>query len=356
MPLLKGSAGKATPRKALSYITRKEKARFVDVQNLFEDEDYAEQFGQTAARFGKYTDYGERKYYHFKLSPDRADHADSLMVHEYAKACAEKMFEGCECVIVTHTDTQTVHSHIVVNAVHPITGKKLHFNDADYTRLKDMANEVGEQFGFTPLDFRKKSKNKRTANERHIILKGGTSWKEELREVIEEGKMLTSSESEFISHLADYGVKITRSGKDYSYLHPQKSKAIRGQKLGDNYTKTEVLNGIAKHKNGANGYPAATITGNQRGTAAADGKRALKRGVGDIQREMQHLGELAEYAHLGLDGERERDKERQRQLREEVERERAERSQGDTRDSAGRAEVQSGTKSNHKERDHANSR
>ena len=356
MPLLKGAAGKAKPNKAIAYITRSDKARFVAVQNLFEDENYAEQFRQTAARFGKYTDYGERKYYHFKLSPDRADHADPFMAQEYAKACAEKMLKGCECVIATHTDTQTVHAHIIVNAVHPITGKKLHFNDADYTRLKDMANDIGEQFGFSSLDFRKKAENKRTQDERHILLKGGTSWKEELREVIEEGKILATSEEEFISHLADYGVKITRSGKDYSYLHPQKSKAIRGLKLGDNYTKTEVLNGIAKQKNGADGYPAATITGNQRGAAAADRKRPLKRGVGDIQREMQHLGELAEYAHLGLDGERERNKERQRQLREEAERKRAGRSSGNARDNAGRAAVQSGTKSNHRERDHANSR
>lgn len=356
MPLLKGAAGKATPRKAIAYITRADKARFVDVQNLFEDEDYAEQFRQTAARFGKGTERSERKYYHFKLSPNRADNADPFMVQEYAKACAEKMFEGCECVIATHTDTQTVHSHIVVNAIHPITGKKLHFNDADYTRLKDMANETGEQFGFSSLDFRKKSENKRTADERHILLKGDTSWKEELREVIEEGKLLATSEEEFISHLADYGVKITRSGKDYSYLHPQKSKAIRGQKLGDNYTKTEILNGIKKFGNRTGSYAVGKVAENQRGTAAADGERALKRGIGDIQREMQYLGELAEYAHLGLDGERERDKGRQRQLREEVERERAERSQGDTRDNAGRAEVQSGTKSNHKERDHANSR
>ena len=42
MPLLKGAAGKATPRKAIAYITRADKARFVAVQNLFEDEDYAE--------------------------------------------------------------------------------------------------------------------------------------------------------------------------------------------------------------------------------------------------------------------------------------------------------------------------
>ena len=348
MPLLKGSAGKATPRKALAYITRNDKARFVDVQNLFEDEDYAEQFGQTAARFGKYTDYDERKYYHFKLSPDRADHADPLMVQEYAKACAEKMFEGCECVIATHTDTQTVHAHIIVNAVHPITGRKLHFNDGDYTRLKDMANEIGEQFGFSSLDFRKKSENNRTQDERHILLKGGTSWKEELREVIEEGKMLATGEEEFISHLADYGVKIARSGKDYSYLHPQKSKAIRGQKLGDNYTKTEILNGIKKFGNRTGSYAVGKVAENQRGTENGNGKRATQRGIGDIQREMQHLGELAEYAHLGLDGERERDKERQRQFREEAERKRAKRSQRDTWDNAGRAAVQSGSKQDRK--------
>ena len=350
MPLFKGAAGKAKPNKAIAYITREDKARFIDAQNLFVDEDYAEQFRQTAIRFGKGTERSERKYYHFKLSPDRADNADPFMVQEYAKACAEKMFEGCECIIATHTDTQTVHTHIIVNAVHPITGKKLHFNDDDYTRLKDMANEIGEQFGFSSLDFRKKSASKRTADERHIILKGGTSWKEELREVIEEGKMLATSEEEFISHLADYGVKITRSGRDYSYLHPQKNKAIRGLKLGANYTKTEVLNGIAKLENGADGYPTTTITGNKRGAATADGERPAERSVGDIQREMQRLDRAAEYARKGLDGERERDKERQQLLREEAGRKRTDGGSGNARDNAGRAAVQSGSKPSDKKR------
>ena len=76
---------------AIGYITRKDKAKYIDVQNLFIDEDYSAQFKETAARFGKYTDYDERKYYHFKLSPDRADHADPFRVQEYAKAYAEKV-------------------------------------------------------------------------------------------------------------------------------------------------------------------------------------------------------------------------------------------------------------------------
>ena len=326
MPLLKGTAGKAMPDMAIGYITRKDKAKYIDVQNLFEDEDYTAQFKETAARFGKYTDYDERKYYHFKR------------------------------VIATHTDTQTVHSHIVVNAVHPLTGRKLHFNDDEYAELKDMANEIGKEFGFSSLDFRKKAENNRTQDEQHIILKGGTSWKEELREVIEEGKLLASDESEFFAHLAKYGVKVTRSGKDYSYLHPEKSKAVRGQKLGDNYTKREVLNVIEKFGNRKDGYAVGTVAEDQRDTEGGNREWTIERGVGDLEREMQRINQQAEYAHRGLDYERERDKERQQLLREKAERERTERSQRDTRNNAGRAEIQSGSKSNHKERDRSNSR
>lgn len=299
MPLLKGTAGKAMPDMAIGYITRKDKAKYIDVQNLFIDEDYSAQFKETAARFGKYTDYGERKYYHFKLSPDRADHADPLMVQEYAKACAEKMFGGCECVIATHTDTQTVHAHMIVNAVHPITGRKLHFNDTDYTRLKDMANEIGEQFGFSSLDFRKKAENNRTQDERHILLKGGTSWKEELREVIEEGKLLATSEEAFISHLADYGVRITRGGKDYSYLHPHKQKPIRGKRLGENYSKEAIEHFIGEKGHGRNARAAYAIAGDEREGQAGNSDSIAERSVGDIEREIEQLDRTAEQAHRG---------------------------------------------------------
>ena len=299
MPLLKGTAGKAMPDMAIGYVTRKDKARYIDVQNLFEDEDYSAQFKETAARFGKYTDYDERKYYHFKLSPDRADHADPRMVHEYARACAGKMFEGCECVIATHTDTQTVHSHIVVNAVHPLTGRKLHFNDGDYTRLKDMANEIGEEFGFSSLDFRKKAENKRTNNERHIILKGGTSWKEDLREVIEEGKQVATTPKEFIEYLKLYGVEVTRSGKDYSYLHPNKQKPIRGKRLGENYSKEAIEHFIGEKGHGRNARAAYAITGDEREGQAGNSDGIAERSVGDIEREIEQLDRTAEQAHRG---------------------------------------------------------
>ena len=62
--------------------------------------------------------------------------------------------------------------------------------------------------------------------EKKIILNGGTSWKEELREVIAEGIKRSKTPEAFKEYLNKcYGVKITRDGKDYSYLHPNKKQS-----------------------------------------------------------------------------------------------------------------------------------
>ena len=51
MPLLKCSASKAKPKNGIGYITDPKKAAIVSVKNLFEYEDYAKQFEETAKRF-----------------------------------------------------------------------------------------------------------------------------------------------------------------------------------------------------------------------------------------------------------------------------------------------------------------
>lgn len=223
MPLLKCSASKAKPKDGITYIIDPKKAEIISVRNLFEDEDYAKQFEETARRFGKGEKYDERKYYHFKLSCARQDNLTPQQAHAYAEEIAEKLFADYECVIATHTDTKTVHSHIIVNAVDPITGKKLQFRNKDYIAMKDEVNRIGKTHGYTETDFRKRGKNSRTSAEKKIILNGGTSWKEELREVIAEGIKRSKTPEAFKEYLNKcYGVKITRDGKDYSYLHPNK--------------------------------------------------------------------------------------------------------------------------------------
>lgn len=345
MPLLKCSASKARPKNGIGYITDPKKAAIVSVKNLFEDEDYAKQFEETAARFGKGEKYDERKYYHFKLSCARKDNVTPEKAHAYAEEIAEAFFKNYECVIATHTDTQTVHSHIIVNAVDPITGKKLQFSQKDYAKMKDEVNVIGRKYGFTETEFRKRGKNSRTAAEKKIILKGGTSWKEELREVIAEAVKKTKSPEAFKDYLNKcYGVKITRDGKDYSYLHPNKQKPIRGERLGTNYTKSEVIKRIGEQNNR---QKSGAYTGRRSGfDGKSVGNRTVRRGktvdggnagsvirasLGGIEREMQRLNFAAECAGNGLDAASEERKMDERRARLEFEKRRREADERDAR-------------------------
>ena len=345
MPLLKCSASKARPKNGIKYIIDPKKAAIVSVKNLFDDEDYVKQFEETAARFGKGEKYDERKYYHFKLSCARKDNVTPEKAHAYAEEVAEVFFKNYEYVIATHTDTQTVHSHIIVNAVDPITGKKLQFSQKEYAKMKDEVNTIGRKYGYTETEFWKRGKNSRTSAEKKIILKGGTSWKEELREVIAEAVKKTKSSEAFKKYLDEcYDVKITRDGKDYSYLHPNKQKPIRGERLGTNYTKSEVIKRIGEQNHGvkSSAYNGGRSgfngkrTGSgivRRGKTTYDGNAGsvIRASLGGIEREMQRLNFAAECAGNGLDAASEERKMDERRARLELERRRREADERDER-------------------------
>ena len=111
MPLFKCSASKAKPKNGIRYITDQNKAAIVSARNLFEDEDYAKQFEETAKRFGKGEKFDERKYYHFKLSCARKDNVTPRRAHDFAEEVAEAFFKNYECVIATHTDKGLLPYH-----------------------------------------------------------------------------------------------------------------------------------------------------------------------------------------------------------------------------------------------------
>ena len=337
MPLFKCSASKAKPKNGITYITDEKKAKIVSVRNLFQDEDYAKQFEETASRFGKGDKFDERKYYHCKLSCARKDNVSPEKAHAYAEELTAKLFCSYECVIATHTDTQTVHSHIIINAVDPITGKKLQFSKQDYVNMKDEANRLGKKYGFSETDFRKRGKNSRTAVEKKIMLKGGISWKEELREVIAEATKNSRTLDKFKEYLEKcYGVKITRDGKDFSYLHPEKQKPIRGEKLGTNYSKKEILRKIdeqnngrisSAHNRGPTGGFIAQSSGNRtvrRSGAIRNGNtyRYVVESLSDVARAMQQLNFESECAARGTDAATEELREEKRKARERAERRR----------------------------------
>ncbi|MCL2050026.1 MAG: relaxase/mobilization nuclease domain-containing protein [Defluviitaleaceae bacterium] len=278
MPLFKGTAGKAKPKKAIDYITDPKKAAIVSSFAMDDNVDYAKQFAETCKLYGKGNGYSERKYYHFKLLPDRADNAMPEQCHALAERMARELFSAHECVIATHNDTDTTHSHIIINAVSFETGKKFHMNIGEYQKSKDLADILGAEMGFTPLDWRTKTaeklerihadgeinSDKKYLSSAEIQIakrnkKGGarldsnsseteilsrTSWKEALRQAIDEAKAYCTNRTEFQRYLQNnFGVTMPRNtGKTVSFVHPAvgKNYAIRGNKLGGDYTATSI--------------------------------------------------------------------------------------------------------------------
>lgn len=250
MPLFKGCGCKSKPGKAIDYITDEKKAAIVTSYALDDNRDYARQFSETAQLFQKAQRYDSRKYYHFKHSFDPKDNITPEEAHRLTEELAQQAFPDNEYIIATHTDKHHVHCHIIVNSVSFVNGKLLHFSNSDYAKLKDLSNDIAAKYGYSTLDFRKPSADRIKSEERRVVLKGGTSWKEELREVIAEAVKLCNNMDEFEKHLNKYGVTIARNtAKTISFLHPNKKKPIRGGKLGKAYTKEAIIHEFAKHGN-----------------------------------------------------------------------------------------------------------
>jgi len=269
MPLFKGKASKAKPQKGIDYIADPKKAVIVSSQSLDDNENYAKQFKQTCDLFGKGSKSNERKYYHFKLAVDPNDNPTPEQSHKFAERLAQELFSDYECVIATHNDTDTLHTHIIVNAVSFETGKKLHLNDSAYRNCKDLADKTGAELGFTPLMWREKTatKRRRTKNDISLVHKDQTnaerniakrdfegiaSWKDALRYAIDEAKTIVTNRAEFEKYLYDnFGVTMPRNtGKTVSFVHPAvgENYTVRGAKLGGLYTTSSIDKALSQNK------------------------------------------------------------------------------------------------------------
>ena len=251
MPLFKGQGFKAKPNKAIKYITDPKKAAIIVTHALDDARDYAAQFKETYTLFGKGLSFGSRKYYHFKHSFDPKDNVSPAEASQMTEELARQVFDDHEYIIAAHTDKAHIHCHLIVNSVSFETGRMLHLNNAEYAELKDLSNSIAVSHGYSALDFRKAAADRISSQENRVTLKGGTSWKEELREVIALAVKESTTIDEFEAFINEYGVEITRNTeKTISFKHPQKQKSIRGDKLGANYTKEAILNELSKQEYG----------------------------------------------------------------------------------------------------------
>ncbi|MDR2570221.1 MAG: relaxase/mobilization nuclease domain-containing protein, partial [Oscillospiraceae bacterium] len=142
------------------------------------------------------------------------------------------------------------------------SGKKIQHSNKDLANMKDRVNDVAEQYGVSRFDWKRAVKEKRqrikeerasspkelTQAEKYILEDRhgdewtSSSWKETLRNKIDEAKGQCTNRAEFQKYLLEnYGIEMPRStNKTVSFKHPAVDETVRGVKLGAEYTAENI--------------------------------------------------------------------------------------------------------------------
>lgn len=175
-----------------------------------------EQFLSTKASWDK-TDGLCFRHYVQSFSPD--EKISPMQANEIAKEFAEKAWHGYEVLIATHVDRAHIHSHMIVNTVHPETGKKLHESPDNIKKLRDLSDEICRSYGLSVLPPYQKPKVQGIGNGEYRKAIQGESWKFRLCGAIRLAMERSLSRDDFIRNMQvqGYGVRWDGGRKFITY-------------------------------------------------------------------------------------------------------------------------------------------
>lgn len=251
MPYVKSVCVHTTVDKSLSYILNPDKteemlyttsincttdARDAYLQMKAVYEHYAaDRFNSPPPLEGK----GTVKAIHYIISFADSENVTPELAFKIAKAYVRKTFgEDVQAVIAVHVDKSHTHCHIVMNS-YSLSGEKFYANKASLRRAREYANEVCKAFGVTPaLNFENKGRS--ISHYEWDQQQNGTSWKEQIRQLIDELIPNVTSLDELLQILEERGYEVKR-GKYISIKAPGQERFVRTKTLGEEYTEDSLI-------------------------------------------------------------------------------------------------------------------
>ena len=197
------------------------------------DIDYAKSsFKQTRALYGK--ENGIQA--HTVIQSFKPGEVTPEQCNQLGLELAEKIAPNHQVAIYTHTDKEHVHNHIVINSIDLETGRKYQSNKQQRDLVKQANDDICREHGLSVPE-RDTAKLRYTQAEKSLIEKDQYSWKDDLREKIENAKDHTSDFKSFSEHLEQSGIEFKVRGKNVSYKPENVNKWVRGKTLGEDYDK-----------------------------------------------------------------------------------------------------------------------
>lgn len=184
-----------------------------------------------------------------ECSPEKAN--------KIGQELARRVAPGHRAMVYTHRESEggNVHNHIIVSAINHENGRKLDGHGLLY-RSRHESDEICREHGLSVIK-EHKAELRYTMAEKSIINKGGRSWKDDIRDVVDEGKRNCRSLDEFTRYLRSHGITIhersskqTESGKQWTFYtqHEGKEVRVRAAKLGEAYSLESIQKAVSIEK------------------------------------------------------------------------------------------------------------
>ena len=206
----------------LQYVMKEEKTAYqgrhlVTGVNCQADSCCTE-FISTKLQYGK--DDG-RMYYHFVQSFHPEEPVTPELAHQIALELAQQ-WKDYEVIVATHTDREHIHSHFIVNSVSFQTGRKLHFEKADLTQLRQVSDTLCMRYGLSVCQPKRQQTVSRPTQAEYRIAARGQSWKVRLATQINEAMKYAVSREQFLELMESegYTVRWSESRKSITYTTP----------------------------------------------------------------------------------------------------------------------------------------
>lgn len=150
----------------------------------------------------------------------------------------ESKFPGHAFVVVTHTDTDKIHNHIVVSPWHTETGKKIENKKRHLYELRDINDAICKSRGLSIVDQDAQERRARLPEKvQKMAQYNGRSWIIDLVQKADFARALATSFDEYTGILFEFGVTARVEEKNITYFYHGRNRGKRGSKLGRNYDK-----------------------------------------------------------------------------------------------------------------------
>ena len=192
-------------------------------------------FGKTG---GNVAYHGYQSFKSGEVTPKEA--------HEIGIETARRMWgKDYEIVVTTHLNTDNIHNHIVINSVSFKTGMKFENHISDHKLLREISDAVCKEYGKSVIEGAKFYNAEKNAYWVHKH--GGKTRRDILREDVDDAINNSANFMEFVNLIKNKGYEFSRSDlTDHpSVKAPTWERAIRFDKLGDDYKKSKIIERIA---------------------------------------------------------------------------------------------------------------